>query len=199
MSMKLWRSITIYRTGGVVLECGSDEFSGRLRRMNIADARLRVAFQFSQRYANAFTMRFTHTIITAHKRSQRNGLRRGESRIPSGAVLRAGDLLAVFIFVGSGWLMLDELYAALRLLAFAQARKVRVIHRALQTPLTRKPSLPLAVPLSVAAPVILVFRSELARVVRTGLICGQRFGDSQHALQLRYWRGSIFATACCID
>jgi hypothetical protein len=40
MGVKLRRSITIYGTGRVVLERGGNEFSGRLWRMNVADARL---------------------------------------------------------------------------------------------------------------------------------------------------------------
>jgi hypothetical protein len=66
--------------------------------MNIADACLRVPFEFSQRHVNTFTMCFAYAFITTHKRSERNRLWRGESRIPSGAMLRAGDLRAIFVF-----------------------------------------------------------------------------------------------------
>src|ERR1700761_8398004 len=50
--MKLRSSITINRASRIVLKGGSNEFSSRLRRMNIANARLRIALQFVQRYAN---------------------------------------------------------------------------------------------------------------------------------------------------
>ena len=46
MGMKLGRSIAIDRPGRVVLESGGDEFSGRLRGMDIADPRLRVSLKF---------------------------------------------------------------------------------------------------------------------------------------------------------
>jgi hypothetical protein len=43
VSMKLGRGIAIDGPRGVVLESGGDEFSGRLRGMDIADPRLRVS------------------------------------------------------------------------------------------------------------------------------------------------------------
>ncbi len=191
MGVELRCSIAINRASSIVLKRCSDEFSGRLRCMNIADARLCIAFQFSQRYANTFAMRFAHMLITTHKPSERNGLRRRECRIPSCAMLCACDLLAIFVFVGSGRLMFDKLCGIVRMLSFTQSCKVVISHTTLQTPFTRQPSLPLAVALLVAAPVILFFRSELARVIRAGLACGQCFGDSQHMLQLCYRSGSI--------
>jgi len=42
--------------------------------------------------------------------------------------------------------------------------------------------LPLAMPLLIAAPVVLSFRGELARVIRPCLSSRQRFRDSQHIL-----------------
>jgi len=69
-------------------------------------------------------------------------------------------------------LVLDELRAALRMLAFTQAGEVLGAHFAMQTPLLRKPALPLTMSLLVAAPVVLLFRGELARVIRAGLSSG---------------------------
>jgi hypothetical protein len=71
--------------------------------------RLRVTLQFSKRDADTFTVRLADTIIASYKGSKRNGLRRGECGIPSRAVLHAGDFLALLVFVGARWLMLDEL------------------------------------------------------------------------------------------
>ena len=181
--MKLWRSISIYGTSGVMLEGCCDELACCLRRMDIADSRLRVAFQFMQRNANTFTMRFTHTFITTNKGCERYRLRCRERRIPSCAMFCAGDLLAILVFVGSRWLMLDELRSTLWMLTFAQSSKLLISDCAMQTPLTRKPSLPLAVSLLVAAPVVLLLRRELSRMVCAGLCSRQRFGESQHAEQ----------------
>ena len=114
-------------------------------------------------------MRLPHTVIAAHKGGEGDGLRRGECSIPSGAMLHAGDFLAVFVFVGTCGLVLDELHADLRMLAFAQAGEVLGADFAMQTPLLRKPALPLTMSLLVAAPVVLLFRGELARVIRPRL------------------------------
>jgi len=76
-------------------------------------------------------MRFAHTVITTYKRSERNRLRRRECCIPSCTMLRASDLLAVFIFVGSGRLVLDKLYGALWMLPFTQSCKVLIADYAL--------------------------------------------------------------------
>ena len=169
MGMKLWRSISINRPRSIVLKGCCYEFSCRLRCMNIADARLRVALQFMQRNANTFTMSITHTLITTNKSSDRHRLWRRERRIPSCAMFCAGDLLAVLVFVGSRWLMLDELRSTLWMLAFAQSCKLLISDCAVQTPLTRKLSLPFTVSLPITAPVVLLLRRELSRMVCAGL------------------------------
>ena len=86
VSMKLRRGIAIHRTSGVMLEGRGDELARRLRRMDVADARLGIPLQFIQRYANTFAVRLTYTIIATHKGGERNRLRRRECRIPSGAM-----------------------------------------------------------------------------------------------------------------
>ena len=169
MSVKLRRGIAVDRAGGVMLEGGRDELAGRLRCMDVADTRLRVSLQFSKRNADAFAVRLAHTLIAAHKGGERDGLRCGECRIPTGAMFHAGDFLAIFVFVGASGLVLDQLHAALRMLAFAQAGKVFGANFTLQAPLLRKPALPFTMGLLVTAPVVLLFRSELARVIRSCL------------------------------
>jgi len=165
VGVKLRRSIAVHRTGSVMLKGGCDELAGRLRCMDVADARLRITLQFTERDADAFTVRLPHAIIAAHVRGQRNGFGRRECGIPSGAVLHAGDFLTVFVFVSTCGLVLDELHAALRMLAFTQAGEVLGADFAMQTPLVRKPALPLTMSLLVAAPVVLFFGSELAGVI----------------------------------
>jgi len=65
--------------------------------------------------------------------------------------------------------MPDELRFRLRVLAFAQAGEVLRADSTRKTPLSGKPALPLAMTLLVAAPVVLLVRCELPRVVRPGL------------------------------
>ncbi len=124
MGVKLRRRIAIDGPRRVVLEGGGDEFACCLRRMDIADARLRVSLQFPKRRADALPVGFPHTIIAAHESGNRYRLRRGERGVPPGAMLDAGDLSAVFAFIGSRNLMPDELLFGVRMLAFAQSRKV---------------------------------------------------------------------------
>ncbi len=83
VSMKLRRSIAIYRTSGVMLEGSGDELACCLRRMDVTNASLCVPLQLLQRHANTFTMRLTYTIIATHKGCKRNRLGCGERRIPS--------------------------------------------------------------------------------------------------------------------
>src|SRR5580658_1861151 len=119
MRVKLWCGIPIHRAGGIVLEGGSDELGRRLRRVDIADTRLRIPLQFAKRYTDALTVRLAHPLIAAHKRGQRDGFRRGECCIPPGSMFDAGDFLAVLVVVGLCRLVLDELRAACRMLSFA--------------------------------------------------------------------------------
>jgi len=124
MGMKLGRSIAIDGPRGVVLEGGGDEFSGRLRGMDIADPRLRVSFELLKCRAYTLPMGFPHPIIAAHKRGKRYRLRRRECGVPPGAMLSAGHLSAEFAFIGSRNLMPYELLFGVRMLAFTQSCKV---------------------------------------------------------------------------
>src|SRR5271155_1481095 len=58
MGMKLRRGVAIDGPRGVVLESCGDEFSGRLRGMDIADSRLRVSFKFLKCRAYTLPMGF---------------------------------------------------------------------------------------------------------------------------------------------
>ena len=191
MSMKLRCSIPIHRAGSVMLEGGGNELGRRLWRVDIADARLRIPLQFAERDADTLTVRLPHTLIAAHKRGERDGFRRGECRIPPGAMFDAGDFLAVLVVVGLCRLVLDELRAAFRMLAFAQPSEFFGSNGTAQSPLLGKPTLPLAMHLRVTTPVVLLLRHKLARMVGPRLSCRQCFGDGQHAIQLCNERGNI--------
>jgi hypothetical protein len=73
--------------------------------------------------------------------------------------------------------MPDELRLGLRVLAFTQAGEVLRADSSRKAPLSGKPALPLAIPLLVTAPVILLTRSELPRVVRPRLACREWLRD----------------------
>jgi len=153
---------------GHIEGCGG-EFACRLRGMDVADPRLGVVLDLAQSHPNALPVRLPHPLIAADKRGQRNGFRRGERRIPPGAVLHARHFLTVFAVIGSGNLMPHKLFFGERVLAFAQPREMVIADCALQAPLLRKPALPLAETLLVAAPIVLPLRRELPRVVRPRL------------------------------
>ena len=72
MSVELWCSVAFDGPCGVMLEGRSHKLARGFRCMDVADPCLRVAFQLTQRHAHAFTVRFSNTIITTHKCSQRN-------------------------------------------------------------------------------------------------------------------------------
>src|SRR5271166_5068872 len=180
MSMKLRGSVAIDGPCGIVLEDGGDKFPGRLRRMDIADPRLRVSLKFPKRHADTFSMRLPRPIIAAYKRGERYRLRRGKCRVPSGSVLHTRDFFAELAFVGFGRLMTHELRLSLRVLAFAQPRKMFGADCAVQAPLLGEPALPLAVALLVAAPIVLRLRGKLPRMVSTRLTGGQRLRDRKH-------------------
>jgi hypothetical protein len=109
------------------------------------------------------------------------------------------NLLAVFVLVSPRRLAPDKLRAALWMLTFTQSREVVGSHGATQTPLFGKSATPLAVCESVSAPVVLLLRSELTRVVSLSLPCGEGLRDGQHALELRERARQHLAVPCHID
>ena len=114
-------------------------------------------------------MGFPHPIVAAHKRGERYRLRRGKRGVPPRTVLGAGHFLAEFAFVGSRNLMPHKLLFDVRMLAFAQPREVLSLNCADELPLLGKPALPFAMPLLIAAPVVLFLRGKLPRMVSTRL------------------------------
>lgn len=110
-------------------------------------------------------MRLPHAVVAADKRGERHRFRRGKGRIPPGAMLCADNFLAEFTLIGSRNLVADKLLSRVRVLAFAQAREMFRSHCAAKAPFLRKPALPFAMTLLVAAPIVLLLRRELTRVI----------------------------------
>ncbi len=80
-------------------------------------------------------------------------------------MLDAGNFLAEFAFVGSRNLMPEKLLFGVRVLALAQPREVLSLNCAGELPLLGEPALPLTVALLIAAPVVLLLRGKLARMI----------------------------------
>ena len=139
--------------------------------MDIVDPRLRELLKSSQGNANAFPMRQAHPLIAARKRGERNRLRRGDRFVPAGTVLDARDFRPDLVFVSLVRLMANQLPAAPGMLAFGHSRKLFIADRAFEIPFLRQLPLLLAVALLVLAPVVLLLRRELARVIHPRLPC----------------------------
>ena len=99
-------------------------------------------------------------------------------------MLDAGYFPAKLAVVGLGRLMPDELRLGLRVLAFTEAGEVLRAAGSGKAPLSGKPALPFAMTLLVAAPVILLTRSKLPRVVRPRLACREWVRDGMHGVRL---------------
>src|SRR5665213_1510034 len=149
MGMELRRGIAFHRARGVMLEGRGGELAGRLRLPNVADPSLGVSLQLSQRHADALAVRLPHPVIAADQRGQRDGLRRGERRVPSGTVLDRRNLLAALAFIGLGYLVPNKLRLGLRVLAFAQTSEVLRAHGPRKSPLAGEQPLQLTMPLLV--------------------------------------------------
>ena len=67
MGVELRRGVALDRPRGVVLEGRGDEFARRLRRMDVADPRLRVPLQLPKSHAHALPVRLSYPVIAAHK------------------------------------------------------------------------------------------------------------------------------------
>jgi hypothetical protein len=130
MGVELRRGVAFNRPRGVVLKGSRNEFACCLRRVDVADPRLGVAFQLGQGDTHTFPMRLSHTPIAADKCGERNRLRRGERSISTGAVLYARHFLAEFALIGFRNLMANELIFRVRVLAFGQPSEVLIANRA---------------------------------------------------------------------
>ena len=61
MGVELRCGVAVYRTGGVVLKGSRNEFACRLRRVDVANPRLGIAFQLCQRDSDRFLTEWTST------------------------------------------------------------------------------------------------------------------------------------------
>jgi hypothetical protein len=180
VGVELGSRIALDGPRGVMLEGRDHKLPGHLRGVDVADTRLSVMLQLSQCHTHTLAVGLSHAIIAAHKRGQGNRLWSRERRIPPGPVLDAGDFLAVFALVGARNLMTNELRLGERMLALGQSGEVLGAYFTLQSPLLGQLALPFAMPLLVAAPVVLLLRGKLPLMVRPGLTCRERLGDRQH-------------------
>jgi hypothetical protein len=92
--------------------------------MDIADARLSVLLQLSQRRTNTLPVRQPHPVVATHEGCNRHRLRRGKCAVPSGAMFHAGHFFAILALIRLGGLVPDELSLGLWVPAFAQPREV---------------------------------------------------------------------------
>jgi hypothetical protein len=171
--MKLWRDIAIDRAGCIVLELGGDEFPSSLGRMIAADAGLRIVFQLVEGNANALSVRFADTLISANKGSERDRLGGGKGRIPPGSMLHRLDPLAVGILIFIGRSMPHKLLPGLWMLALAEFREVFGRDRFGKAELLGEAALPLPCCDSALRPIVLLLRGELHLVVGLRLARGE--------------------------
>ena len=141
--------------------------------VHISNPSLRVSIEFLKRYSNALPVGVPD-IITSHKRSERYRLRRRKRGVPPGAMLGAGHLSAEFAFIGSRNLMPHELLFGVRMLTFAQSRKVLRLNCAAELPLLREAALPLAMAFADRGSSSFVSLSKLTLVIGSRLAGRQR-------------------------
>src|SRR5579871_1361080 len=125
MRMELRCRVSIYRAGGVVLEGCGHKSAGGFGSVVAADASLRVAFQLIESEGHGLAMRFANLVITSHQGRQRDGLRRGESSVPTCTVFHGRDSPPVFGLVFVCDPVLDQFFAGSRMLAFCEPGKLQ--------------------------------------------------------------------------
>ena len=169
VGVELRRSVTIDRPGGVMLKGRRHKLACLFRLSHVAHAGLGVPLELGQGNSNTLPMRLAHPLIAAHQRRQRDGLRRGDRRIPARSMANGGHLFPVPILIGSRRLMPHQLFLRDRVLALGQPGEMLRADLTLQTELDGKFALPLAVSLLASAPVVRLLGRELSRVVRPRL------------------------------
>ncbi len=183
--MQLRRDVAIDRTGRVVLEFGGNKLARGLGWMIAANPRLRVAFKLVKGDADAFPVRFADAFIATDKRRQRDGLGRGESRVPPGPVFHRFNGLAVGALIFIRRSLPYQLFVGFRMLALAEFGKILGGDGPGKTELRGQAALPLARNHAPLRPIVLLLGGELLLVISLRLACGKRFGDGQHGLNLR--------------
>ena len=125
-------------------------------------------------------MGFPDSFIPSHKCGERHRLGRRKRRVPPGAMFSACYLFSELTLVGSRNLMLHELLLSVGMLALTQPREMFRIHGPGKVPLLRKLTLPFAVALLVAVPVVLFLRGKLTLVISSRLTGSERLRDRKH-------------------
>src|SRR5580658_6816441 len=95
-------------------------------------------------------------------------------------MLGAGDFFTEFSFVSSRDLVANKLLDSMRMLTFTQPCEMFRFHGPGKLPLRSELTLPVAVALPVAAPVVLFLRGKLPLVISSRLAGRQRFRDGKH-------------------
>ena len=121
---------------------------GGLGGVVAADPRLRVALQLVEGGGDGLPVGFSHPLIAADERRQRNGFGCGEGRIPTGPMLDRLDGVSVCGRVSLPAAMTHQLLAGMRVLAFAQPGKVLRVDRPGKAELAR-PACPATRPTTV--------------------------------------------------
>src|SRR5262249_21202385 len=138
------RGIAVNRPRAVVFEERRREIAGRLRPPIATQPRLDVRLQLVERYAHALAMRVTHTVVAADQGGDRDALRRGERRVPSGPMLHRRGGLSTGVLRLTGGLVANELFSGDWMLPVGEPREVLLTNLAGEAPPVRELSVPLA-------------------------------------------------------
>src|SRR5437660_11480146 len=177
MRVQLRCGITVDRPGAVVLEFCGHPFAGCFCGKIPADARLDIPFQFIECNANAFSMSFSVSFISAHEINQRHALRCRKRCIPSRAVLHRTYLPTVPVYVFPRCLMAHQLLATHRVLAFREPLEMFLMNFSAQSPLHGEPAVPFTAYLVALRVVVFSRVGKLRRMIRLGLARTQWIGD----------------------
>ena len=180
MGMKLGRRVAVHGARAVVLELGANPFAGCLGGVVPAHAGLDKPLHLVQGNAHTLAVSLPHPLVTAHKRRERDALRRAKGSVPAGAVLHRLHRVAVFVLVLEGLPVSDELLAGLRVLAVGKAVELFLADFAFQAPLLCEPPVPLTAHLALLVVVSLLRAGEFFRVVRLSLARAEGLGNGQH-------------------
>src|SRR5215831_17848605 len=114
-------------------------------------------------------MGFPDSFIPSHKCRERDRLGSRKRGVPPGTMLGAGDFLTELALVCSRDLVANKLVGSMGMLPFTQPRKMFRFHSPGKVPLLRKLTLPFAVALLVAAPIVLFLGGKLTLVISSRL------------------------------
>lgn len=127
MGMELGRGVSVDRPGGVMLELCNQKSARRFRGMVAANTSLGVALQLLKRCRNGIAMSVADPVIAADERRELDRFRCGKRCIPPGPVFDGPHGRTVLFGILLGRSVPHELFAAVWVLAFAQAGKLQRI------------------------------------------------------------------------